>query len=178
MKKIGLSAAALVLAATSVFAAGLQSGLKVGESVPAFQVVDVSGPNKGKQLCYRCAYGQAPVAAAFIKGNAPEAAAIVTNLQTLVNEQKGKKLQSFVVFMGGADLKPTIEKLASEKHITIPLTFLPEGTQAEDIQAYKINPSASSTVLLWRQSTVKSSFVNVTPDKFAEVSKAAEAMLK
>lgn len=30
-----------------------ESGLKAGSSVPAFQVRDITGPNKGKQLCYR-----------------------------------------------------------------------------------------------------------------------------
>ena len=30
----------------------LESGCKKGEGVPAFQVKDVTGPSKGKQLCY------------------------------------------------------------------------------------------------------------------------------
>src|SRR5262245_31412794 len=32
-------------------------GLKVGDSVAAFNVKDVTGPNAGKSLCYRCQYG-------------------------------------------------------------------------------------------------------------------------
>jgi hypothetical protein len=28
------------------------SGFQVGERTPPFDVVDVTGPNKGKQLCY------------------------------------------------------------------------------------------------------------------------------
>jgi hypothetical protein len=51
--KLKLAVAALGLAATAAFAAGPESGLKAGETPEAFQVVDVSGPNKGKQLCYR-----------------------------------------------------------------------------------------------------------------------------
>jgi hypothetical protein len=31
----------------------VQSGLKPGESVNPFDVDDVTGPNKGKTLCYR-----------------------------------------------------------------------------------------------------------------------------
>jgi hypothetical protein len=55
--KLGLAIAALGLMAVSAFAADqaavkVDSGLKVGESPSAFDVVDVSGPNKGKQLCY------------------------------------------------------------------------------------------------------------------------------
>jgi hypothetical protein len=49
--KLGLAIAAASLMAVSAFAA--DSGLKPGTSTTPFQVVDVSGPNKGKQLCYR-----------------------------------------------------------------------------------------------------------------------------
>ena len=52
--KLGLTIAALGLLVTSAFAADkVQSGAPVGEGPgAAFQVVDLSGPNKGKQLCY------------------------------------------------------------------------------------------------------------------------------
>jgi hypothetical protein len=33
-------------------ASSMASGFQVGERTPPFDVVDVSGPNKGKQLCY------------------------------------------------------------------------------------------------------------------------------
>lgn len=52
--KLGIAAAALGLLATvSAFAAEVASGLKPGASTTVFNVVDVSGPNKGRQLCYR-----------------------------------------------------------------------------------------------------------------------------
>jgi hypothetical protein len=55
--KLGLAIAAMGLLAVTAFAAEkpavkVESGLKVGESPSAFDVVDVSGPNKGAQLCY------------------------------------------------------------------------------------------------------------------------------
>jgi hypothetical protein len=50
--KMGLAIAAAGMMAVSAFAA-IESGLKPGVSTTPFQVVDVSGPNKGKQLCYR-----------------------------------------------------------------------------------------------------------------------------
>jgi hypothetical protein len=50
--KLGLAIAAASLMAVSAFAA-LESGLKPDTPTTAFDVVDVSGPNKGKQLCYR-----------------------------------------------------------------------------------------------------------------------------
>ena len=51
--KLGLAMASLGVLAVSAFAADkIQSGLQPGASPSAFQVVDVSGPQKGKQLCY------------------------------------------------------------------------------------------------------------------------------
>ena len=37
----------------TAFAADVSSGLKPGDKASFFEVVDVTGPNKGKQLCYR-----------------------------------------------------------------------------------------------------------------------------
>ena len=52
--KLGFAAAVLGLLTTvSAFAADVASGLKPGTPTSVFNVVDVSGPNKGKQLCYR-----------------------------------------------------------------------------------------------------------------------------
>jgi hypothetical protein len=45
-------ALACVVAGAAV-AADLESGLKVGQSAGAFNVKDITGPSKGKSLCYR-----------------------------------------------------------------------------------------------------------------------------
>jgi hypothetical protein len=50
--KLGLAIAAAGMMAVSAFAA-LESGLKPGMPATPFQVVDVTGPHKGEQLCYR-----------------------------------------------------------------------------------------------------------------------------
>ena len=52
---IGVSAVvvSIVMVGTSIAGDAVQSGLKVGESVNAFQVDDITGPNKGTSLCYR-----------------------------------------------------------------------------------------------------------------------------
>ncbi|MFN3650307.1 MAG: hypothetical protein ACK47B_12090 [Armatimonadota bacterium] len=50
MKKLALILAALGMA-VSAFAANVESGLKPGERLSPFDVVDISGPDKGKQLC-------------------------------------------------------------------------------------------------------------------------------
>jgi len=51
----GISAvvASIVMVGASHAGDAVQSGPKVGEFVSPFDVDDVTGPNKGKTLCYR-----------------------------------------------------------------------------------------------------------------------------
>lgn len=56
-KSLGVLAAALLLPVALIAADKVESGLKVGASVPAFNVRDITGPAKGETLCYRCRYG-------------------------------------------------------------------------------------------------------------------------
>jgi hypothetical protein len=49
-----LTPIALAVAVTGLAdAADLQSGLQVGAAAGAFNVKDITGPNKGTSLCYR-----------------------------------------------------------------------------------------------------------------------------
>jgi hypothetical protein len=43
----------IVLVGTSLAADAVPSGLKAGDFVNPFDVEDITGPNKGKTLCYR-----------------------------------------------------------------------------------------------------------------------------
>lgn len=51
LKKLVLGVATVSLMATAAFAA-VQSGIPKGSAPTVFDVVDVSGPRKGSQLCY------------------------------------------------------------------------------------------------------------------------------
>jgi len=52
---MGISSAvvSIILVGTSFAGDAVQSGLKPGENVNAFNVDDITGPNKGNTLCYR-----------------------------------------------------------------------------------------------------------------------------
>lgn len=113
-----------------------------------------------------------------MNGDASKAAGLVARIQQLVDARKNKGLESFVVFMGGPELKAPIEKVAAAKKTTIPLVFLPQGPGAGDVARYGINPKAKNTIVLWRQQTVRQSLVDVDPAKFGDVEKAVDAMLK
>ena len=113
-----------------------------------------------------------------MNGDASKAAGLVANIQKIVEARQDKGLKTFVVFMGGPELKQPIEKIAAERKITIPMVFLPQGSSAPDVGYYKISPAARNTILLWRQGTVRNNFVDVDGKSLTEVEKAVDEMLK
>jgi hypothetical protein len=177
--KLGLAIAAAGLLAVSAFAAEAkkESCLKVGEGVPAFQVVDLSGPKKGQQLCYVWNYGGAPVVMAFVKDEPAKATGLVAAIQKLTETHKDKNLKAFVVFTAGPEWSKEVEKVAAEKSITIPMTILPQGTSAGDYQAFKVNPEARNTVILYSRKKVQGNFVDVSRDSWADVEKATSQLV-
>ncbi|MGO9466572.1 MAG: hypothetical protein ACLQVF_20720 [Isosphaeraceae bacterium] len=52
-KGISSVVVSIIVVGTSFAGDAVQSGLMPGESVNAFNVDDVTGPNKGTTLCYR-----------------------------------------------------------------------------------------------------------------------------
>lgn len=52
-KQTFMTALTVGMLGVTALAADVTSGLKPGDKASFFEVVDVTGPNKGKQLCYR-----------------------------------------------------------------------------------------------------------------------------
>jgi len=107
-----------------------------------------------------------------------KAAGLVADVQKLAQAREAKGLKSFVVFMGGPEVKRSIDKIAGAQKVGIPVTFLPQGTGAGDVGAYKINPAAGNTILLWKGQRVTKNFVDVDPATLPAVEKALDEMLK
>lgn len=55
MRRVLIPSVALLLMSMSAMATAeeLKSGLQPGQGTGAFNVKDITGPNKGKSLCYR-----------------------------------------------------------------------------------------------------------------------------
>src|SRR5688572_30643953 len=116
MKRFIIPMFALLVVSGFAIAAAVKSGLGAGEAPAAFNVKDITGPNKGKSLCYRCQYGARPVAAVFTREITPEVTALVSELDATVGNNQGKKMAAFVVLLtddadGGAK---QLTKLAEE----------------------------------------------------------------
>src|SRR5687767_12742738 len=98
---------------------------------------------------------------AFVKDEPAKAASLVAAIQKLTDSHKDKNLKSFVVFTAGPEWSKEVEKVASEKSINIPMTILPGGTSAGDYKAFKVNPEAKNTIILYSGKKVVSNFVDV-----------------
>jgi len=156
MKKFtGLAVACVALVGVAFAADEVKSGLGIGESVPAFNVRDITGPSKGKTLCYRCQYGAQPVVAIFARDvNAP-VGELVKKIDEVVAKNGDKKMAAFVVFMSDDvdKIEPKIETLAKSAKIEkTPLTLIesPNGPPK-----YNVAKDADVTVMMWVESEVK-----------------------
>jgi hypothetical protein len=111
-----------------------------------------------------------------VKGEPGKAASLVASIQKL-NETL-PRLKVVVVFQGGPELKEPLTRLAEEKKITIPMTFLPEGTGEAGYRAWKIHADAKNTVMVFNRRKVTANFVDVTDTSWAPVAKAAAALFE
>lgn len=147
---IAWAACGLVVAGTNVWA--VESGLKIGDRAPAFNVLDVTGPNKGKELCYRCKFGNAPVVSIFTRELSEPVVATIVELDKKL--AKNDKLKGFVVYMTDdkEKAKAELEKVAKDKNIkNVPLTLV----DSKGPESYKLSKEAGVTVLMWNESEVR-----------------------
>jgi hypothetical protein len=112
---------------------------------------------------------------AFVNTGVSDAASLVAKIQKLVDANK--ELKACVVFTGGPALKAQIAKLGADQKTTIPLVYLPNGSNDAGIATYKINPQAKTTILLSKSNTIRANFVNLDPNQFDQVATAAKKML-
>jgi hypothetical protein len=146
---------ALVLTLASGVALAVKSGLESGESPAAFNVKDVTGPSKGKSLCYRCQYGAKPVACVFTREITPEVTALIQEIDKQVGANKNKNMQAFVVLLTDDAEKGSkqLEQVAAEAGVkNVPLTVYDGAAGPEQ---YKIAKDAAVTVLMWNKSRVQ-----------------------
>jgi hypothetical protein len=155
-KLFGMVALLLVGASGIVLAAAkLESGLPVGEEVPAFNVRDVTGPAKGTTLCYACRYGSRPVVAIFAREVNGSVKELVAKIDEKVGANKDKKMAAFVVVLteDPDGVEPKLETLVKEAKISnTPLTIVEGVTGPPD---YRLSMDAEVTVLMWVGSQVK-----------------------
>jgi hypothetical protein len=158
MKKLSAIVALCAVAVTGLALAAeveLKSGLPVGEDLPAFNVRDITGPSKGTTLCYRCQYGDRPVATIFTREMNDTVKELIKKLDAKVAENKDKKMAAFVVVLSNDPdaVEPKLVALAKDSKIeNTPLTLI-EGVTGPD--SYKLSKDAEVTVMMWVDGKVK-----------------------
>lgn len=143
------SVALLCVLGLATAADEIKSGLQPGESAPAFNVRDITGPNQGKTLCYRCANGARPVVCVFAREVNDGLSQLVKEIEGKVDANSDKKMAAFVVMLteDPDKLEPALKSLAKDKEIKkTPLTLI-EG--AAGPKEYKIAKNADVTVMMW-----------------------------
>lgn len=150
------------------------SGRTVGEMTPSFPVLDVTGPHKGKLVCYVCESKGAPVVFAFFRETGDETASLVKKLNELA---KNQGLRVVAVIMEGQDSQPWLEKAAEENGITIPLTVLRNGKDDVAVKLYKLNLTVSNTILVGAKHKVTANLVNVNAQNFGVLTNAVARVL-
>ena len=155
MNRFVFTALALCSTAGLVIAAEVKSGLSSGEQPSAFNVKDITGPNKGKSLCYRCQYGARPVTVVFTREITPEVSDLVKQIDDKVGANKDKNMAAFLVLLtDDADAgAKQLSKLAEDKKITnVPLTVF-DGVAGPE--KYKISKDAAVNVMMWNKMRVQ-----------------------
>ena len=153
----------------------LVSGRAVGDMTPSFPVLDVTGPHKGKSICYVCESGDAPVVFAFFRQTDDEMASLVKQLDLLARQNHDLKVVAVVT--EGPNSQAWLERFAQENDIAIPLTVFRNGTQDVAMKLYKLNANARNTILVNVKRKVAANLVDVNPENFKLLTNAVSKVL-
>ena len=144
--------------AGALFAAeALKSGLQPGDAPPPYTVRDITGPNEGTSLCYRCKFGGRPVVNIFAREMTPEVIALVKQIDETVGKNEEKKMAAFVTLLTNDPDKDevTLKAIAKKEGLkNVPLTVF-DGIAGPP--GYKIAEKADLTVTMWVESKVEAS---------------------
>ena len=173
MKRFTALTAVLAMGAAVGLAAEQGDRLSVGADVPAFTVMDVTGPHAGESLCYRCQFQDRPVVSVFTREVNDELATLVKQIDGVVGKNQKEKMAAFVVVLSDNPNSNTgpLKSLASKHGLkNTPLTIYDD---AMGPPSYKISKSADFTVMMWvdGQLKVNEAFQKgqLSPQKVAQV---------
>lgn len=159
--------AALAVAAMAGFANPLESGVKVGESVSAFEPFHVTGPDKGTNTCPVCKYGATPAAQIWVNGDdLDNVGKLAKNLEARIEKAGSKKLKTFFVFLDPSveSKLPSMAEKLGLKYVA--LTYV-KGPEDEATKTYGINTSSEvkNTVMVYSKRQVLANIVNLKADE-------------
>jgi hypothetical protein len=174
-----LSVGALVLLASAGWTetAGVSSSYAAGETTQSFTVYDVTGPYKGKRICYVCEFQDEPNVIGFFQNAGDTTAEFITKMNTLVQNNKDRGLNAVAVIIAGMEAQPWLEELSAAKNIEIPLVVLRKGQNDLAVRLYRLNPEVDNVFLVNINRKVVANIAGIAPEGFNLVADAATQML-
>ena len=138
------------------------SGPQVGEKTTPFRVVDVTGPNAGKEVDYVSQFGGAPTALVFVHALERSMAPLMTVIDEYGAERQ-ERLKTLFVFLTG-------DRVASEQRLPLvrqslrmkaPMAISVDG--AEGPGNYGLNKKCLLTIVVAKGNVVTANFALVQP---------------
>ena len=165
----------IVAAAGASFAGLATSGLKPGEEVSAWEPIHVAGPHAGTRTCPVCTYLEAPVLLAFAH-DVTAAEKLAKPLEAIARSHAKGKLKVLLVVVNGSDSQ--LRRLAKDQAISRLMLCRPDPEQFEkQLKAYKVDPSASNTIILYQDYLVKKSWTALAGSDLSQLKEATDAYL-
>jgi protocatechuate 3,4-dioxygenase beta subunit len=155
---------------------GVSSGLELGDTVEPWRPIHVAGPDRGTTACPVCTYLGKPAVVVFTK-DGENAVELARRVEALVTAHRDKGLKGFVVVLDSTPER--LAKTASRAGVSRSALCYPDpSSREEDLRAYKINPAATSTILVYKNYTVEARFVDLSAKDFGRVEAATVKLVR
>jgi hypothetical protein len=157
----------------------VKSGLAVGKSIGAFDVVKCAGAEDdgvkvGTSLCYRCKYGGRPMVMIFSRNADKSLAQLMGKLDDVVAKNSDKQLKAFINILGDdreklEDVAKKFGKDSKNVPVVVPVEF------ESGPKDYGVNPKVETTIIIAKAGKV---VANHALDKDGLTEKAIEKVLE
>lgn len=158
--------ATTVAGALCAFSFTQESGVRVGESVSAFEPFHVTGADRGTYTCPVCKYGPVPAVQIWVNtDNLVNVGKLAQTLETRIDKAGSRNLKTFFVFLD-PKLKTVLPGFASKYQLKNVALLYVQGANDEATKAYGINtsPEVKNTVMVYTKRQVVANYVNLKSD--------------
>jgi hypothetical protein len=167
LRAIGLVGTLSILAITAMgYRNSVDSGLKIGEMVSAFDPHHITGPLKGTNSCPPCTYGNRPAVQVWVNGD--DSANIEAMAKLLDKEaaaMKNAELKTFMIVVTEAPEQTAglLTKIATENKLAnVHLATLSPKNEAVTNYKFNLSPEVKNTVFVYKDRKVEAKFVNIS----------------
>lgn len=154
---------------------GPDSGLKLGEFIPAYEPTHVSGPDYGTQVCPVCKYTTLPAVQVWVNGDSDENVnRVVKSLDQQVRRSRHKFKAFVIVLLDPAKgLSAEAVKAKWDKaYKRVAIAYLPPDSPAVKDYAFNLDPRVKNTAFVYKDMKLKSKFVNLDGSKLTGFKRA------